>query len=53
MFSLHSLENSQVLFILLIDGHCTHVTYQLSELCSELGIIFIKIKWFYSVKTQQ
>ena len=52
MFSLHSLENSQVPCIFLIDGHRTHVTYQLSELCSELGIIFVSIKWFYSIKTQ-
>jgi hypothetical protein len=26
-----------------VDGHCTHVTYQLSELCSELGIILPSI----------
>jgi hypothetical protein len=26
-----------------VNGHCTHLTYQLSELCSELGITLLSI----------
>jgi hypothetical protein len=27
--------------IIFVDGHSTHLTYQLRELCSQLGIIWI------------
>lgn len=29
--------------ILFIDGHCTHLTYQISELCNKLQIILISL----------
>ena len=29
--------------ILFVDGHCTHLTFQLRELCTELGIILIAL----------
>jgi hypothetical protein len=36
-------HNVKFPLILSVDGHRTHLTHQLSELCSELGIILISI----------
>jgi hypothetical protein len=44
LFSLHILENIMSSSRnLSVDGHHTHPTYQLSELCSELGITLLSI----------
>jgi hypothetical protein len=36
-------RNGKVPAYLSVDGHCTHLIYQLSELCSELGITLLSI----------
>jgi hypothetical protein len=44
-FSLHIFGKRNVKFsvILSVDGHRTQLTYQLSELCSELGVTLISV----------
>jgi len=42
VFALHfGKYNVKCPLILFVDGHRTHLTYQLRELCSHLGIIWI------------
>ena len=42
-------HNDKFPVILFVDGHCTHITYQLSELWSGLDSIFISL---YSIATR-
>jgi hypothetical protein len=42
VFALHfGKYNVKCPLILFVDGHLAHLTYQLRELCSQLGIIWI------------
>jgi hypothetical protein len=36
-------QNVKFPVILFVSGYCTHLTYQLNELCSELSIILISL----------
>ncbi|XP_069680732.1 uncharacterized protein [Periplaneta americana] len=36
-------NNTKMPVILLVDGHCTHLMFQLSEFCTDLGIILIAL----------